>query len=377
MPPVTSQAVAGFAAAGFEPVREEFERNLAERGEVGASFAVVRDGELVVDLWGGIADEATGQRWHDDTLQVVFSGTKGFVAVCLLLLVERGLLKLEAPVSRYWPGFAKDEIRVRDVAAHTARLPGVDEPLSLEEALAGARPVELLEAQRPSDDPRADLCYHALTYGWLCGELVRRADGRTVGRFFAEEIAEPLGLEVWIGLPPEHEHRVSTLALASDWPNSPHLREETFADDPFVGSIWGNPPFFSRVSFPCNRPAFHQAEIPAVGGIGTARSIARLYEGLGRILSAETLQLGRTTLSEGWDSAHAGPVRFGVGFQLQTETMRFGPVPDAFGHDGAGGSVHGAWPKQGLGFSYAMNLLRDDAQDRRSLALLEALYSSL
>src|ERR687891_877800 len=145
----------------------------------------------------------------------------------------------------------------------------------------------------------------------------------------------------------------------------------------FPACMGGTPPFFSRESFPCNRPAFHQAEIPAVGGIGTARSIARLYEGLGRILSAETLQLGRTTLSEGWDSAHAGPVRFGVGFQLQTETKRFGPVPDAFGHDGAGGSVHGAWPKQGLGFSYAMNLLRDDAQDRRSLAVLPVHYFSL
>ena len=192
-------SVGGFVAPGFERVREEFERNFTERGELGAAFAAVRDGELVVDLWGGIADKATDQHWHEDTLQVVFSGTKGFVAVCLLLLVERGLLELEAPLSRYWPGFAKDEIRVRDVVAHTARLPGVDEPLTLEEALAGARPVELLETQRPSKDPRAELCYHALTYGWLCGELVRRADRHTVGRLFAEEIAEPLGLEIWIG----------------------------------------------------------------------------------------------------------------------------------------------------------------------------------
>ena len=367
----------GFVAHGFEPVREEFERNFAERGDLGASFAAVRDGELVVDLWGGAVDSATGRRWEEDTLQVVFSGTKGLVAVCLLLLVDRGLLELDAPVSRYWPEFGKDDIRVRDVAAHTAGLPGIDEPLGLEDALEGARPVELLEAQQPSGDPRALLCYHALTFGWLCGEVVRRVDGRSVGRFFAEDVAGPLELEAWIGLPAEHERRVSTLELAPDWPQSPHLREETFANDSLLRSTWGNPPLFSRAGFPCNRPEFHRAEMPAVGGIGTARSIARLYASLGEIVSPQALELGRTTLSQGWDTAHAGPVRFGVGFQLQTENMRFGPEPDAFGHDGAGGSVHGAWPRQRVGFSYAMNLMRDDAEDRRSLALLEALYSSL
>ena len=371
------QAVAGFAAAGFEAVREEFERNLAERGELGASFAVVREGELVVDLWGGLADKATGRRWEENTLQVVFSGTKGLIAACLLVLLDRGLLELDAPVSNYWPGFGKDEIRVRDVAAHTAGLPGIDRPLGLEEALAGTRPVELLQAQDPSEDPRADLCYHALTFGWLCGELVRRVDGRSVGHFFAEEIAEPLELEVWIGLPAQLEDRVSTLDLAIDWPNSPHLREETFGTDPFVRAIWGNPPLLSRGGFACNRPEFHQAEIPAIGAIGTARSIARLYASLDTILSPQAFELGRTTLSRGWDVAHGSPVRFGVGFQLQTENMRFGPEPDAFGHDGAGGSVHGAWPEQRVGFSYAMNLMRDDPGDRRSLALLEALYSSL
>ena len=374
---MTSEIAVGFVAPGFERVKEEFERNFAERSEVGAAFAVVRDGELVVDLWGGLADEATGRRWEEDTLQVVFSGTKGFVAVSLLVLVDRGLLDLDAPVSRYWPAFGKNHVRVRDVAAHTARLPGIDEPLTLHGALAGTRPLELLEAQRPSDDPRAGLCYHALTFGWLGGELVRRVDGRSVGRFFAEEIAGPLGLEAWIGLPAELESRVSTLELAPDWPQSPHLREETFAEDSLLRSIWGNPPLFSRASFPCNLPEFHQAEMPALGGIGTARSIARLYASLDTILNPQALELGRTTLSQGWDAAHAGPVRFGVGFQLQTENMRFGPEPDAFGHDGAGGSVHGAWPAQRVGFSYAMNLMRDDPEDRRSPALLEALYSSL
>lgn len=296
---MTSKAVAGFVAPGFERVGREFESNFVERDEIGAAFAVVRDGELVVDLWGGVADSATGRRWEEETLQVVFSGTKGFVAVCLLLLLDRRLLDLDSPVSRYWPAFGKDDIRVRDVAAHTARLPGIDEALGVDEALAGTRPVELLEAERRSNDPRAGLCYHALTFGWLCGEVVRRVDGRSVGRFFAEEVAGPLGLEAWIGLPAAYESRVSTLELAPDWPQGPHLREETFAEDSLLRSIWGNPPLLSRASFPCNRPEFHQAEIPAVGGIGTARSIARLYASLDKILSPQALELGRTTLSQG------------------------------------------------------------------------------
>ena len=376
-PLMSHPAIAGFVAPDFQRVREQFERNFTERGELGAAFAVIRDGELVVDLWGGLADRTAGRAWERDTLQVVFSGTKGFVAVCLLLLLDRGLLELDASVSRYWPAFGKDEVRVRDLAGHTARLPGVDAPLSLDEAMAGHRPVELLEEQEPSDEPRAGLCYHALTFGWLCDELVRRIDGRSIGTFFAEEVARPLELDAWIGLPPELEARVSTLKLAADWPQSPHLRQESFEADPLVRSIWGNPPFFSRESFPCNSPSFHQAEVPAVSGIGTARSIARLYGGLGDLVGPETLELARTTLSEGSDETHGGPVRFGVGFQLQTDLMRFGPVPEAFGHDGAGGSVHGAWPEERIGFSYAMNLMRDSDDNARSLALLEALHYSL
>jgi CubicO group peptidase (beta-lactamase class C family) len=296
----------------------------------------------------------------------------------MLLLIERKQLELEAPVVRYWPEFGKPEIRVRDVVAHTARLPGIERPTDFGELLHDRLMAAELEAQQPSEDPRARLCYHALTYGWLCGELVRRITGRSIGRFFADEVAAPLDLELWIGLPPEDQPRVSTLELADSWPVSPHLCAETLASDELLHSIWGNPPVFARESFPWNDVPFQLAEIPAVGAIGTARSIAILYGNLDRLLDDATIDVATTTLSNGDDEAHGESRRFGVGFELQTERRSLGPPADAFGHGGAGGSIHGYWPAERVGFSYAMNLMRDDeTDDARGQALLHALFESL
>jgi CubicO group peptidase (beta-lactamase class C family) len=368
----------GYVAPGYEEVAEEFRRNFAVRDEVGAAFAAVRDGEPVVDLWGGLADRSTQRPWAEDTLQVVFSGTKGLVAICVLMLLERGLLDLDAPVSRYWPEFGKDEILVRDVVGHRSRLPGITVPVEPEEFADAERMTRRLEAEAPSEDPRARFCYHAFNYGWLCGELINRVDGRRVGRFLAEEIAAPLELEVWIGLPEALEDRVSTIELASDWPVNTTLGSETHRRDPLLRSIWGNPPTFSREGFAWNSRAFHAGEIPGAGGIGTARSMARLYGSLEQLLSPSTLELGRTTISDGWDEAHETPRRFGVGFQLQTEMRTLGPPDDAFGHGGAGGSSHGCWPELRVGFSYAMNLMRDDEPlDPRSTALRAALHRAV
>jgi CubicO group peptidase (beta-lactamase class C family) len=368
----------GYVAPGYEEVVEEFRRNFAERGEVGAAFAAVRDGEVVVDLWGGLADSSTQRPWAEDTLQVVFSGTKGLVAICMLLAIERGLLELDAPVARYWPEFGKDEILVRDVVGHTARLPGITRPVTDEEFADAELMAGLLEQELPSQDERARLCYHVFTYGWLCAELIRRTDGRSIGRFFADEVAAPLGLELWIGLPAELEERVARIELAADWPVNPLLAPETHRRDPFVRSIWGNPPVLSRDTFAWNSPEFHAAEIPAAGGIGTARSMACLYGSLERLLSPQTLELGRTTISEGWDETHAIPRRYGVGFALHTDAMSLGPPTDAFGHGGAGGSSHGCWPELRVGFSYTMSLMRDDEPlDPRPNSLLAALHRAV
>ena len=373
--------VSGFVAEGFEPVQRAFGESFASNGEVGASFAATLDGKPVVDLWGGIADTASSTPWGEDTLQVVFSGTKGFVALCMLILIERGQLALDQPVARYWPEFdaaGKDGVLVRHAVSHEAGLPGFREPVSHEKLVDDRRMAVLLAGQAPFWPPGEHVCYHGVTYGWLCGELVRRVDGRSIGTFFAEEVAGPLGLELWIGLPEEHEPRVSVLTGSLAPAPEP---VEGFAEEARL--IAGNPPLFEGPPGPWNSRAYHAAEIPGAGGIGTARSIARLYGCLAcggeldgvRLLRPETIELGRTCLSRGTDACFGWPLVFGVGFALQNEERDFGPREGAFGHCGAGGSAHGAWPDARVGFSYAMNELRDDMS--RSGALLSALGEAL
>jgi CubicO group peptidase (beta-lactamase class C family) len=381
-------AVGGFVAPGFESVREAFLDNLRDRGELGAAFAVTRGDEPVIDLWGGIADRATGRPWQPDTLQVIFSGTKGLVALCLLMLVDRGALEFAAPVARYWPEFAargKGRLRVCDVASHQASLPGIREPLAHDDILDDRRMADLLAQQPAETDPRAGSAYHALTYGWLCGELVRRIDGRSIGRFFADEVAAPLELELWIGLPEALEPRVSQLAYAPGWGTRSWSAEE-LAGDELLNRAVNNPPLFPPEFIPWNEPRWHRAEVPGAGGIGSARALARLYACLAgggaldgiRLLSAGTLERGRQTLTRRWDPLARAHQAFGFGFELQTASQPLGPAPDAFGHRGAGGSTHCAWPSLRAGVSYAMNLMRDDAEvDPRGQALMRAAHEAL
>lgn len=371
----------GFVAAGFEPVAAEFARNFSERGELGAAFAVMHRGELVVDLWGGVADRARGRGWAEDTLQLIFSGTKGLVAVCLLVLLDRGELALEAPVAHYWPEFAaagKSDVTVRDVVSHTARLPGVTRRLTLDDVIDDRRMAELLAAQAPLGDPRAARTYHALTYGWLCGELVRRVDGRSVGRFLAEEVVAPLKAgDVFIGLPQDLEPRVSRLELADSWGVSAVFAPGSAERDELVRVVWANPVVWAPGAITWNEHRVHATEMPGVNAIGTARAIATIYGNLERLISPKVLALGRTELERRYEPLLEEPQSFGVGFELQTERRALGPPVGAFGHTGAGGSVHGAWPAEQIGFSYAMNLMRDDQPegDERPKALLAALHA--
>lgn len=369
----------GFVAPGFEPIAVEFEKNFADRGEVGAAFAAIHEGEVVVDVWGG--DDGSGRAWQEDTLQIVFSGTKGLMASCVLKLVERGQLDLDARVADYWPEFArngKETVRVRHVVSHRAGLPGIVATIS-EDDLADYEKMErLLEAQPLAADPNAFNAYHALTIGWLCGALIRKIDGRTLGRFFAEEIAAPLGLEAWIGLPEELEHRVGRMVLG-DGMASP--TQEMLAD-PVLRSIWANPLLFRDNEMAWNRRLTHGAEIGGAGGIATARAMARYYAcmALGgtidgvTVLKPESIALGRSELSRFLDPFILELMAFGTVWAIQTPQRRFGPPADAFGHSGAGGSIHGAWPSSGTGFSYTMNEMRVDPYDTRSRVLLAALH---
>ena len=378
----TDQTIQGEVAPGFEAVATAFMDNFSTRGELGAAFAVWRGDELLVDLWGGVRDPRTGAPWERDTLQLVYSGTKGLTSVCLLLLIDRGLLDLDAPVARYWPEFAaagKGDILVRHAVTHQAGLPGLREPLVGDDLLDDRAMAARIAAETPFWPVGEQVCYHPMTWGWICGELIRRIDGRSAGRFFADEIAAPLGLDAWIGLPPELEERVSVIRPGPGWGVAPELSEERATADPVIRAVWHNPPGRHREPLAQNTAAYHQAEIPAANAIVSARSMARLYgllaTGGGGLLSPETLALGHRCLVTGRDPLIERPWAYGVGFQLQTELMVLGPPGTAFGHAGVGGSVHGAWPDQGLGFSYAMNELRS-APDFRASACLDALYAA-
>jgi CubicO group peptidase (beta-lactamase class C family) len=384
-----SGSASGSVSPGFETVFEQFERNLSDRGDHGAAFAVYLDGRLLIDFWGGLADLQHRRPWCHDTLAGIFSGTKGLVASCLLLLIERQAIDLDTPVCAYWPEFAahgKKDILVRHIVSHQAGLPGLITPVSFRDATDYVRMAALLADQPPIALPGARLYYHALTFGWLCGELIRRVDGRSVGRFFDQEIARPLGLDAWIGLPAEHENRVALLEPSSGFGTQKRDRAAAPDHDPIAWSIWGNPERFGTEHLPANRRRWRAAEVPASNGVASARSLARLYGCLARggeidgvrVLNADTVTMGSTRLAHAVEPYLGEPIAFGVGFELQTETLPFGPVTIAYGHRGSGGSVHGVWPEHKLGFSYITNTLREtEGPDPRAAALLASLHEAL
>jgi CubicO group peptidase (beta-lactamase class C family) len=379
--------VEGHVEAGFEAVRDAFVRNFEEHGDVGAACAVHVEGRKMVDLWGGTADVVTGAPYVEDTLQMVFSTTKGATAVCANLLIERGLLEVDRPVVDYWPEFAaegKDQIPVRWLLCHKSGLPIVDADLTVEEVLAWDPIVEALAAQKPIWEPGTAHGYHALTYGWLVGEIVRRVSGRPIGQFFAEEVAAPLGLEFWIGLPAEHEHRVAplvTLKRPAD-PKAAELFEQFFGPDTLTGRALNLSGTFAQEDV-WNRAEVHAAEIPAANGITNARSLSRMYAALVgevdgvRILSADTIERVREPQTEGSDKVLFFETKFGLGFMLSSPFSPYGG-PAGFGHAGAGGSVGFADPDSGIGFGYVMNKMQQNLSgDPRTLTLIDAVYASL
>jgi CubicO group peptidase (beta-lactamase class C family) len=379
--------VFGTVASGYEQVAEIFAHNLAAGREVGGAFAVVVDGEPVVDIWGGTAADEPPRVWEHDTVACIFSGTKGIVATCVLMLLDRGELDLDTPVRHYWPEFAangKDGVLVRHIVSHRSGLPGLTTPVTVEEATDDVRMAALLAAQAPQVPPGSWHAYHALTYGWMCGELVRRVTGESVGTFLRDEIAEPLGLDTWIGLPAHVWPRVAILRRKEGFGVMPD------PPDAIAWSIYHNPPRFGVSgdgwALAANDYRWVAAEVPASNGVTSARSLARLYGCLSlggeldgvRLLSERTLTLGRHVLTSGRDAYSDNPAVFGVGFALQTEAMPFGPPPDGFGHGGAGGSLHGAWPSLRTGFSYVTRSLQGpDASRARIEPLLDALHNAV
>ena len=392
-------AVSGRVAPGFEEVQAEFGRNFAERGEVGAACAAYHEGEKVVDLWGGCCKARRRTPWQEDTLVLVFSATKGLAAMTLALAHSRGRLDYDERVAAYWPEFAqggKDEITVRQLLAHQAGLCVVDEALDLDtladpEALAAA-----LACQAPAWPPGSRHGYHALSLGWYEGEILRRVDPqhRTLGRFFQEEIARPLGIEFYIGLPRE----IPSSRLASmqffRLPNPFRIDDDLRA----LYKTMCNPRSLAFRAFTNPRPtlknlvalwnrSFLALENPAFAGVGQVRAMARAYSVLatgGRELGLRPETLAALTAPPALPPAgtrdevlHVDTC-FSLGFLRPFEGYRFGCSRRAFGAPGAGGSLAFADPDARASFAYAPNkmgmALFDDPREK---ALREAFYRCL
>ncbi|KAF4405432.1 MULTISPECIES: serine hydrolase domain-containing protein [Streptomyces] len=382
--------VHGTVADGFEPVRDAFIRNFAERGERGAAVSVHQGGRPVVDLWAGTADPYGTEPWAEDTVQVLRSAGKGVAAAVPLMLHQRGQLDLDAPAGTYWPEFkaaGKERVLVRHLLNHRAGVPVLDSPLTPDEALDGVSGPAAVAAQAPVWEPGAAHGYHAQTFSWLLTELVRRVTGRSLGRWIAEEISGPLGLDLWIGLPQSRQHRAGRIADV-EAPAPPAAAGLRVRPRQSVADAYRDPESLTRRAFTAidplpdeNTTAYRAAELPASNGTGTARSLSRFYAALiGTVPGARrplfvpaTLTMARTEESAGPDRVLVVPTRFGLGHMLH------GPAcpllgSGSFGHPGRGGSLGFADPESGLAFGYVTNgLQRSVTADPRAQALIRAL----
>jgi CubicO group peptidase (beta-lactamase class C family) len=394
--------VEGTCEPRFAQVREEFERNFAERGEVGASVCLTLDGETVVDLWGGMAEPSSGRAWSGDTIGNVWSSTKGATALCAHLLAGRGQLDLNAPVSRYWPEFGKngkDGILVRHLLNHQAGLPALRDPLPPGCFYDWGLMVDALAREEPFWKPGTRNGYHALTFGFLVGEVVRRVSGHTLGEYFRDEVAGPLGLDFWIGLPEEHESRVAP-TIPADFPAPgdpvPSFYVAAMTDPTSVQAlVVGNSGGYMMVPGESDSRSAHAAEMGAVGGMTNGRGLAGMYRplaldgtagGLSLIGVEQIAIMGAVSSATSVDAVVLVPTRWSLGFN-KTMDNRHLPLADregillseeAFGHAGMGGSVGFADPRARLSFGYTMNRQGSGlGVNERGQSLIDAAYRCL
>ncbi|MER5185218.1 serine hydrolase domain-containing protein [Streptomyces sp. NPDC002896] len=381
----------GTAADGFEAVRDAFAANFTQLGERGAAVVVYQDGHPVVDLWGGTADadtpEGGGRPWTEDTGQILRSATKGVAATVLLLLADRGRIDLDAPVRDYWPEFGaagKEHITVRQLLSHQAGVAALNTPLTAAQAGDGITGPAAVAAQRPLWEPGTAHGYHAQTFSWLVGELVRRVDGRSLGTVLAEDVTDLLGLDLWIGLPEDQQDRVGRIAAVEP----PAPRDGTLRMRPRreVAEAYTDPNSITRRAFGTvspspdeNDPAWRAAELPGSNGIATARGLAGLYAALGegRILTPRMLTEARTEQAAGRDQVLLARTRFGLGFMLHSPASPMSSRA-AFGHPGRGGSLAFADPELGIAFAYVTNGMQPTVtSDPRAQSLVRAVRESL
>jgi CubicO group peptidase (beta-lactamase class C family) len=394
---VAARGVGGHVSRGFEAVRHAFEENFVRRRELGGACCAYVGGEKVVDLWGGVRNAVTGEPWERDTMVVIHSASKGLAAMTLALAHSRGWLDYEERVAAYWPEFAqngKQDITVRQLLAHQAGLFAFDEPVDRHMVADLDRMAAVMARQRPAWEPGTRQAYHGLTLGFYEGELMRRVDPRhrSLGRFFQDEIATPLGEDVYIRLPEEMpDSRLATLS-------SPGRLEMIVGFRPVRLMLEGMNPRsnISRalsvnpgtgVYFDAQRVYARNLEVPAGGGVATARGIAHLYSvfatgGHELALRRETLDLlaaPAIPATHGFfDECLKGEVQFSLGFAKPCANWRFGSSARSFGAPGAGGSMGFADPAAGIGYGYVTSQMGTTfTGDPRDVALRDALLREI
>lgn len=376
--------IEGFADAGMSGVAEAFAAAFEGKPGMSAALAIRHRGRPVVDLRGG--------SWSDDTVSVIFSCTKGIVSVLAAILVQQGRLEYSARVAEYWPEFAaagKESVTVAELLAHRAGLSAPREPISPRGLLEWDGVVAQLAAQRPLWEPGRGYAYHAITHGWLAGELIRRVTGMSVGAFLRETVTGPLGAEAWIGLPPSEQRRVAEMHVG---PTLALLTRRQEAETPADRPDWNGLAMTLGGALPrelvgpgigFNDPSVRAAEIPGAGGIASARALATIWsatvvetEGV-RLLSDETLAAATVVESEGAPVFEVPPPwpRWGRGLQLDSEARRY-LTPRSFGHDGAGGQVAFADPAHEVGFAFLTSQM-EAIDDLRATRIIDALREAL
>lgn len=384
----------GYARSGFEAVREAFAENFAHRKELGAACCIYQQGEKVVDLWGGVRNKATGEPWEEDTMVLVYSATKGMAAMTLALAHARGWLDYDERVCAYWPEFAqngKERITVRQLLAHQAALFAFDEPVDTKviadlDQLAG-----VMARQKPAWEPGTRQAYHAISLGFYEGELLRRIDPqhRSLGQFFQDEIASPLGLEFYIRLPetiPDSRLAVlqsNPLEMIFELP-VPLWVAVFNRRSVLYRSLMSNPG--TLLAHDTERVYARNLEVPSGGGVGTARAIARAYSEF--VTGGTAIGLRPETLAalaappippqHGFkDACLTGDIRFSLGFMKPSPVWSFGSGPQAFGSPGAGGSLGYADPETGIAYAYVCNRMGKSVDDPRDLALRAAMRAAV
>jgi CubicO group peptidase (beta-lactamase class C family) len=380
----------GETDARFERVKRVFADNFEKGHEVGASVAVTLDGKPVVDLWGGHADKAKTRPWERDTIVNVWSTTKGLCAMCAHRLAGEGKLDFNAPVAKYWPEFeqaGKGNIPVSYLLNHKAGLAAIRAPLKHDDIFDWELVTRELARQEPWWQPGTKHGYHAITFGWLVGEVVRRISGKSLGTYFRDEIAGPLGADAHIGCGPALDARIAEIIPAPPPPpGEPNPMLELMKDPGSVSAMAISNPPTMMLPTTTNSRAWRAAEIPGANGHANARALARIYGALARggevdgvrVIANAALPGCYTEQSKGKDEVLKFTTRFSLGFMMSLPGSELGPNAHTFGHPGAGGSIGLADPDTKIGFGYAMNQMGGGMLlDQRVAALIDAVYTAL